>query len=70
MHQPDFSLTFRACGGVLSPARKWIENFDLSVERERGLFDCDSHLQIAEGRLELVPGEWVGVVGSLGNLCK
>jgi len=65
VHQPDFSLTFRACRGVLSPAREWIENFDLSVERERGLFDRDNHLQVAEGRLELVPGEWVGVVGSL-----
>ena len=65
VHQPDFTMTFRACRGVLSPAREWIENFDLSVERERGLFDRDNHLQVAEGRLELVPGEWVGVVGSL-----
>jgi 4-alpha-glucanotransferase len=65
VHHSDFSLTFRACRGVLSPAREWIENFDLSVERERGLFDRDNHLQVAEVRLELVPGEWVGVVGSL-----
>ena len=65
VHQPNFTMTFRACRGVLSPAREWIENFDLSVERERGLFDRDNHLQVAEGRLELVPGEWVGVVGSL-----
>jgi len=65
VHQRDFTVTFRACRGVLSPAREWIENFDLSAERERGLFDRDNHLQAAEVRLELVPGEWVGVVGSL-----
>jgi 4-alpha-glucanotransferase len=61
----NFTLTFRACHGVISPARQWIENFDLPVERERGLSDRDNHLQAAETRLDLVPGEWVGIVGSL-----
>jgi predicted glycogen debranching enzyme len=63
--RPDFALTLRACGGVIAPARQWIENFDLPAERERGLFDRDNHLQVAEARLDLVPGQWVGVVGSL-----
>jgi len=63
--QPQFTLTFRASGGVLTAARQWIENFDLPVERERGLYDRDNHLQVAEARLELEPGRWVGIVGSL-----
>jgi len=67
VHQRDFVLTFRARGGVIAAARQWIENFDLPVERQRGLFDRDNHLQVGEARLELVPGQWVGVVGSLEN---
>jgi predicted glycogen debranching enzyme len=65
VRQRDFTLTLRACHGAMIPARQWIENFDLPVERERGLSDRDNHLQVAEARLELVPGEWVGVTGSL-----
>jgi 4-alpha-glucanotransferase len=65
MRQRNFTLTFRAHHGVITLARQWIENFDLPVERERGLFDRDNHLQVAEARLELVPGHWVGIVGSL-----
>ena len=63
--RPDFALTFRARRGVITPAPQWIENFDLPVERERGLTDRDNHLQVGEARLDLVPGEWVGIVGSL-----
>jgi predicted glycogen debranching enzyme len=65
VREPDFVLTFSACGGSLSPLRRWIENFDLPAERERGLSDRDNHLEVAEVRLELAPGKWVGVVGSL-----
>ncbi|MGA7863899.1 MAG: amylo-alpha-1,6-glucosidase [Stellaceae bacterium] len=63
--RPGFALTLRTCGGVITPARQWIENFDLPVERERGLSDRDNHLQVGEARLDLLPGQWVGVVGSL-----
>jgi 4-alpha-glucanotransferase len=63
--QPDFTLTFCASGGVITAARQWIENFDLPVERERGLYDRDNHLQVAEAHFKLEPGRWVGVVGSL-----
>jgi len=65
VHQGNFALTFRACRGTIVPAREWIENFDLPVERERGLFDRDNHLQVAEVRLELQPGRWAGIIGSL-----
>ena len=63
--RPDFALTVRACGGVITQTRQWIENFDLPVERERGLPDRDNHLQVAEAQFDLVPGRWVGVVGAL-----
>ena len=65
--QGNFTLRFRSCGGTIIMARQWIENFDLLVERQRGLSDRDNHLQVGEARLELVPGQWVGVVGSLEN---
>jgi predicted glycogen debranching enzyme len=65
VRQPDVTLTLRACGGVITATEQWIENFDLPVERERGLFDRDNHLQVGEARLELAPDEWVGIVGSL-----
>jgi predicted glycogen debranching enzyme len=63
--QPQFTLTFRASGGIFTAARQWIENFDLPVERERGLHDRDDNLQVAEARFKLEPGRWVGIVGSL-----
>jgi len=63
--RPDFALTLRAPRGIITPAQQWIENFDLPVERDRGLTDWDNHLQVGEARLDLVPGEWVGIVGSL-----
>jgi predicted glycogen debranching enzyme len=62
--QPDFALTFRAWHGTIMLARQWIENFDLPIERERGLSDSDNHLQVAEVRLELAPGSWAGIIGS------
>src|SRR5215469_14029211 len=61
----NFTLTFGARRGTITAAVQWIENFDLLAERERGLFDRDNHLQVAAARLELVPGEWAGIVGSL-----
>lgn len=65
--QPDFTLTFCAIGGVITAAQQWIENFDLPVERARGLDDRDNHLQVGEACLELSPGRWVGIVGSLNR---
>jgi 4-alpha-glucanotransferase len=60
-----FTLTLRARGGVIAPRREWYGNFDLSAERARGLGDRDNHLCVGEAQLQLLPGEWVGVVASL-----
>lgn len=63
---PDwFTLRLEARGGQMSAQSVWIENFDLPVERERGLGDRDNHLCVAQAELELRAGEWVGIVGSL-----
>jgi len=40
-------------------------NFDLPVERERVSPTGTTILQVGEARLDLLPGQWVGVVGSL-----
>jgi predicted glycogen debranching enzyme len=65
VRERGFVLSFRACRGAIAPARQWIENFELTAERERGLPDRDNHLQVAEVRLDLRPGAWAGVVGSV-----
>ncbi|HKY89560.1 MAG TPA: amylo-alpha-1,6-glucosidase [Nevskiaceae bacterium] len=59
------SLHIRARHGVLEPRGDWYENFDLPVERERGLPDRDSHYCAGVATLDLVPNEWAGVVLSL-----
>ena len=64
-HPNWFSFYLKARGGVIATRHDWFENFDLSVERERGLGDRDSHLCVGEAQLHLHPGEWVGVVASL-----
>jgi len=63
--QRGYVVKFRVRRGAITPARQWIENFDLPAERKRGLADRDNHLQVAEAHLELAPGEWAGIVGSL-----
>jgi len=59
------SLHLRAQRGHVEPHHYWVEAFDLPLERERGLPDRDNHLCIGHACLELLPGEWTGVVGSL-----
>jgi 4-alpha-glucanotransferase len=59
------ALHVRARRGELEPRGDWYENFDLPVERERGLPDRDSHYCAGVASLDLVPGEWTGVVLSL-----
>ncbi len=58
-------MRFQAAGGVLQPEWDWIENFDLPMERERGLPDRDAHLCVGQALLTLRPGVWVGVIASL-----
>ncbi|MBE2293402.1 MAG: glycogen debranching enzyme family protein, partial [Phycisphaerales bacterium] len=60
-----FALNLQASGGPLLSGWDWIENFDLPLERERGLPEKDAHLRIAQAVLTLRPGTWVGVVASL-----
>ncbi|MDG4555527.1 MAG: amylo-alpha-1,6-glucosidase [Candidatus Competibacter sp.] len=63
---PDrFKLNFQAAGGQFQTEWDWIENFDLPLERERGLPERDAHLCIGHALLTLRPGVWVGVVASL-----
>ncbi len=63
---PDrFTLRFQAVDGQFQTAWDWIENFDLPLERERGLPDRDAHLCIGHALLTLRPGRWVGIAASL-----
>lgn len=64
-HHNWFRMNIQARGGVIEADRTWYENFDLPIERERGLPDRDNHLCVGHARLELRPGEWVGLALSL-----
>ena len=48
-----------------SSQRAWIENFDLPIERERGLSDRDHNLCIGRAEFTLGDGAWHGLVASL-----
>ncbi len=63
-HPNWFDLHIQARGGHIETRHEWHENFDLPVERERGLPDRDSHLCVAEVTFQL-SGEWHGIVASL-----
>jgi 4-alpha-glucanotransferase len=65
MHPNWFELSIKAANGSIHSDHSWIENIDLSMERERGLGASDCHLCVGEARFDLVPGEWVGIVASL-----
>ena len=60
-----YTLYFNARGGQFVPDGNWHENFDLPVERERGLPAQDNHLCAGEARLRMKPGEWTGLTASL-----
>jgi 4-alpha-glucanotransferase len=60
-----FSLYVSPQGGVIESLNYWVENFDLAIERERGLPDWDNHLCAGEARLELIPGQWAGLIFSI-----
>src|SRR3954451_10320102 len=65
VHPNWFLLYLKARGGNIASRHDWFENFDLSIERERGLSDRDSHLAVGEATLELLADEWVGITASL-----
>jgi glycogen debranching enzyme len=62
---PDFALHVAATAGRIEARGDWYENFDLPVERERGLSDRDSHRHVGDGVLPLPGGSWVGFAASL-----
>ncbi len=60
-----FTLHVRVSNGQISPSKKWVENFDLPAELQRGLDCVDNHLCVGEAELEMTPGRWTGLVASL-----
>src|SRR5581483_3797673 len=60
-----FTLAIVATAGEMAPGGEWYWDFDLPVERERGLGDRDAHLHVGDARLDLIPGEWAGLAASL-----
>ena len=60
-----FALTLVATGGEIAPRRGWYWDFDLPVERERGLGDRDAHLHVGDLSLRLEPGRWAGFAAGL-----
>ncbi|MHB1676206.1 MAG: amylo-alpha-1,6-glucosidase [Sulfuriferula sp.] len=68
VEQPErFRLSVGVHGGRIEQDATWIEHFNLSVEHERGLEDQDNHLRVGIAHLELLSGNWCGVVGSLST---
>jgi predicted glycogen debranching enzyme len=50
--------------GIATPAHNWHCNFDLAIERHRGLSDSEDHLHAATFEVTLDPGESVVFVAS------
>jgi 4-alpha-glucanotransferase len=63
---PDrFELRIAATGGSITPRRAWYRDFDLPVERERGLGAHDAHLHVGDLDLPLPAGKWAGFAAGL-----
>jgi len=67
VHPQGVMLHIRARRGELYADPCWVENFDLTVERARGLEEWDNHLRVGRAELDLGPGEHAGVVASLAE---
>ncbi|MDA8093375.1 MAG: glycogen debranching enzyme N-terminal domain-containing protein [Betaproteobacteria bacterium] len=66
IHLPgDVVLRFRTRCGRFTVDKTWVERFDLTAERGRGLPDEDNHLCVGEVNLPLYSGEYVGFLASL-----
>lgn len=61
------TLHLQAHGGPIAGDHTWYENFELALERERGLPSRDANLCAGQALLALDGGHWVGVVASLGE---
>ncbi len=62
-----FTLHIAATSGAIAACDDWYRDFDLPVERERGLAARDSHLHVGDLELPLAAGVWSGFVASLGR---
>ena len=62
-----YRLHLHACGGSIAAAAVWYENFELTVEQERGLPAHDNQLRVAQAMIELEAGRWTGIVASVGE---
>jgi predicted glycogen debranching enzyme len=60
-----FTLHVAATAGSITPRGDWYRDFDLPVERERGLDARDSHLHVGDLDLPLSHGRWSGFAASL-----
>ena len=60
-----FAMRVEVPHGCVSPRHDWIENFDLPIERERGLSDRDHHLCISQVEVPLAVNCWHGLVASI-----
>jgi glycogen debranching enzyme len=62
---PDATPFYLAIdSGSITPAHNWYYNFDLAVERYRGLSDREDHLHAATCEVTLAPGESIVFVAS------
>lgn len=64
---PDCCHALHFCSrcGVVEPAEFWTEDFDLPVERERGLPDRDRHCCVGYMTFPIHEGHWVGLSASV-----
>jgi 4-alpha-glucanotransferase len=60
-----FTLHVAATGGTITARNEWYRDFDLPIERDRGLGSHDSHLHVGDAGLPLTPGSWAGITASL-----
>lgn len=67
---PTYTLHLATQSGWFAPRHDWIKDFDLAIERERGLSDRDHHLCVGEATLDLVPGVWTGFSTSTAPLAS
>lgn len=66
VNYPDCpTLHFHSHCGVAEQAHFWVENFDLPIERERGLPDRDRHLCVGYMTFPILLGHLVGLTASI-----
>jgi 4-alpha-glucanotransferase len=63
-----FSLRIAGSAGHVEPRGDWYENFDLPVERERGLGDRDADRHVGDGFMPLTAGRWAGYAAGVGDV--